>query len=224
MKLLKSIAFIPDGHRTYAHLNNISTAESWNRGVVKAKEVMEWCLSVKGLKTCTFYALSTENLKRSAIQLKTLFYIYRRHFNELLHNTLIHKEQVRVKFFGSSRVLKKFKKEITALEAATKKYNKHFLNIALGYSGKKEIIDAAKRLKEKNLDFTEENLQKELQIQDEPGLLVRTSGVKRLSNFLPWQTTYTELYFTDKMWPDFSKKDLNDALEYYTNTNRRFGK
>lgn len=224
--MLKSIAFIPDGNRRFARKNGISILESYKLGIEKAEQVFDWCIETPGVKVATIYALSAENLRRSQDQLRLLLGLYKGRLAEMISNEKIHKNQVRVSVIGQLSQLRPIADVVNKLHAATQDYSRYFLNIALSYGGRSEIVQAA-RAAASELPagkITEREIQKRLYLQDEPDLLVRTSGTQRLSNFLSWQTAYSELYFSPKLWPEFERKDFNAAIKHYEKTQRNFGR
>lgn len=221
--MLNSLAIIPDGTRRYAQKVGISIAEAYELSCQKAEEVFDWCLGAK-IKNATIYALSSENLNRGKDQLKILFGLYKKHLAELIDSERIHKNEVRVRIVGSLDKIKGgLKSAIDRLHAATADYTKYTLNIALAYGGRAEMVAAAQAAAAAG-KITEENFSKYLYVKEEPDLLIRTSGMQRLSNFLPWQTAYTELYFCESLWPEFSHADFDGALNFYYQAKRNFGR
>ncbi|MBI4214383.1 di-trans,poly-cis-decaprenylcistransferase [archaeon] len=223
--MLKSIAFIPDGNRRFAAKHNISILKAYQLGLEKAEDVFDWCLKTPGLRVASIYALSAENLRRSGTQLKTLLGLYKENLRQLIGHEKIHRNKVRVNIFGKLSGTKQLAGVVEQVHKATAEYSRRFLNIALLYSGREEIVRAARQLANElpPEKFSEREFAKRLYVQSEPDLLVRTSGTQRISNFLPWQTAYSELYFSPKLWPEFEKKDYNKALEHYASVKRNFG-
>lgn len=223
---LGSIGIIPDGNRRYAKKNLISIGEAYQKGFDKAEEVFDWCLEIPDLKTATIYALSTENLDRTPMELNTLFAMYDKHFRELAKSRKIHDNQVRVKVVGDMARLVPLHNAIENLHFATCNYNRLTVYIALAYGGRQEILQAVKKayMEGKVARLDEEGLKEYLYQPNDIDLLIRTGQSHRLSNFLPWQAAYTELYFSDKLWPEFSKDDFAEALEAYYRTKRNFGR
>ena len=221
------IAFIPDGNRRYSRKEGISLLEAYQAGFDKAEEVFGWCLGVRGLDTATVYALSTENLGRTPQELEVLLSLYDSNFRSLAKNKRIHSNEVRVRVV-SNTPLNGLSDAVSELESATAGYSRYNLNIALGYGGRAEIIDAVKGAYRDvgggiaSLD--ESSFSKYLRIPSEPDLLIRTGGTKRLSNFMPWQCAYSELHFSDSLWPEFSRKDFDAALDDFNERKRNFGK
>ncbi len=227
---LRSVAIIPDGNRRFANKNTLSVKKAYGQGFRKVEEVMEWAGNA-GVDDITFWALSLENYKnRSRLELKILFALMRAKLREVLGERTFVKKKIKVKFFGKLELLPRDLREmINKLEESTDKFDKT-LSIALAYSGREEIMNAAKRFaidfsgEGKELKLTENEFEKYLYNPSSPDLIIRTGGVSRLSGFLPWQTAYSELYFSRKLWPEFDEADFKDAIRFYNETERRFGK
>jgi len=216
--MLNSIAFIPDGNRRYAQKGDISLEQSYTKGFDKAEEVLNWCLEIPSLKNIIMYGLSHENLQRDKLQLTVLFALYKRYLRKIADSEEVKQHQINVKVVGDNEYLKEFENEIKYLEEKTKDYSKKTLYIALAYSARKELFKA---IKESDL---EEDVLKKLQVPFEADLIVRTSGRQRLSNFLLWQSAYSELYFVKSLWPEFSKQEFEDAVVFFEETQRNLGK
>ncbi len=222
--MLQAIAFIPDGNRRYAEKYNLDLLSAYHLGFNKAERVFDWCLKLPDLKTSTIYALSTENLNRKNYELKVLQKLFDKYFRDLSKHPKIHDNEVKVKIIGKKEDLPDLKESISLLENNTKDYKKFELNIALGYGGRDELIKAFKEVEKSGEPITEENIQKHLYMNKDIDLLIRTGSNQRLSNFLTWQTTYSELYFTPKLWGEYDKKEFNKSIEFYEATQRNFGK
>ncbi len=231
--MLNSIAFIPDGNRRYAKSNKISLFEAYRLGVKKAWQTIRWLEQYPSITTGTFYALSLKNLRRHKTELKLLFRIFEQEFEKIKKTDYFERKGVRIKFIGRTELLsKKIQEKIADIEQYTESFGKRLINIALGYDGQREIVDAAmliaEKYKEGELDI---NSLDEEKFKDylynnfpEPDLIIRTSGEQRLSGFLTYMSAYSELYFCNKYWPEFSKNELNNAVEEYKRRERRFGK
>ena len=184
------------------------------------------------LKYLTLYAFSTENWKRDKNEVSLLMKLLEKFTDELLNGK--EKREIRIKIYGDISPLgRKLQDNIRKLEEATKNYDKMVLGICLNYGGRDEILMATKSIvndvlsgKIKKEDVTKEMISSYLYTKDipDPDLIIRTSNEYRLSNFLTWQSTYSELYFPkDIMWPDFNEKQFDIAIEEYIKRNRRFG-
>ena len=222
--MLQSIAFIPDGNRRYAEKYGLSVLAGYRVGFQKAEQVFDWCLRIPGLVSATIYALSSENLRRDSYELRVLTKLYDEYFRLLAGHEKIHDNRVRVRVIGSASGLSGLEESVALLEESTKGYNDYELNIALGYGGRDELLTAFREMRDAGEDFTEANLRKHLFSRQDVDLLVRTGGWKRLSNFLPWQTAYSELYFTPKLWGEFDREEFDRSLSFFEDTQRNFGK
>ena len=216
------IAIIMDGNRRWAKENNLPKLLGHKKGIENVENIILWA-SELGLKTLTLYALSTENLQREKDELKNIFDLMT-NFAIKNKNKFI-KENIRLKILGEiSKIRDDSKKALLDLEEYTKDCNKILLQICIAYGGRNEIVRSVKKLQEKNEKITEENISKNLDSNLEPDLIIRTGGNKRLSNFLLWQSSYSEIYFTNKFWPDFNKQDLEEAMNFFDDQQRNFGK
>jgi undecaprenyl diphosphate synthase len=227
------VALIPDGNRRYMKKQGIlSLSESYTQGIQRFYDFLEWCGDF-GVNEVTIYALSTENIEnRSPEEIKTLFTVFAEQADRALKDRRIHDRKVKVNFCGDREYLLKggngqlsgkLVNNLSKLEDATKDYGNLTLNLAIAYGGRQEILSAAKALSDKSLPFTEENLRDNLWVKGYPDILIRTSE-ERLSNFLLWQAAYSEIYFPDKLWQEFTRKDLEGIIADYRGRARRFGK
>ena len=213
------IAVIMDGNGTWSKRKGLSKKKGHQRGVKSAKNFTLYSLGA-GIKNLTLFALSNENLLRSKLELTNLFDIFFYSFAE--EKEFLKDNKIKINFIGNlDKLPKKLKDNALLLEYETKKNKKLNLFVALNYGGKQDIIQAVKKSKNKTISFENYLFSKDL---PEVDLLIRTGGYRRLSNFLLWQTSYAELYFTDVLWPDFSKKNFAKALDWYRSVNRKFGK
>ncbi len=230
--MLNSIAFIPDGNRRYATKMHIPLVQSYQLGTKKAWEVIDWLKDYPKIKAGTFYTLSLENLSRNKAELKILFSIFERELDKVLNSDFFPVNDVKLKFIGRFEDFpEKLKQKISKTEEFTENNKKKTINLAIGYNGQTEIVDAAKKIAlahEKGLDLNslnEDSFKKYLYSDfSDPDLIVRTSGTQRLSGFLTYQSSYSELYFSEKFWPEFSKTELNNAITEFDSRQRRFGK
>ena len=224
MKTPNHLGIILDGNRRWAKENGLSAFEGHKKGLEKIKKVVEWCQEEK-VKVLTLFVFSTENWNRSKKEVSYLMKLAKKALAFDLTQTL--KQGIRIKVIGERDNLPDFLKTvIERVEKKTKKNKKMILNFALSYGGRGEIVAAVKKIiKDKTPlnKVTEKLISKNLWASD-LDMIIRTGKEQRLSNFLIWQAAYSELYFLDKYWPDFNKKDLNIALKNYDNRQRRFGK
>jgi len=218
----KHVAIVMDGNGTWSIKNNLHKKEGHKKGVQTAKKIIS-CAVDLSIKNITLFALSNENLNRSKLELKNLFDIFFYSFSE--EKEYLKDSKIKIKFIGDLQKLpKRLKEKAFLLEDETKNNKKLNLFIALNYGGKQDINQAVKKLLDhggKNKSFEDFLYSKDL---PEVDLLIRTGGYKRLSNFILWQISYSELYFTDILWPNFGKKKFYNAIDWYKNINRKFGR
>ena len=231
----RHICIILDGNRRWARGQNLNPWEGHWAGGEHVKDFLEWCLNLN-INTVTFYAFSTENFKRNEKEVQELMKIYEKALNDVLASDVIEKYQVRVMAIGRRNLLPEhLQKLIGEIEARTKNYNKFYLNVALAYGGRAEIVDATRELAELvkegklepqqiNEDLIANHLYTKHLPQQEPDLIIRTGNESRLSNFLLWQAAYSELFIVDVYWPDFREIDLQRVIRNYQKRNRRYGK
>jgi len=231
----KHIAIILDGNRRWAKRNLIMKIDGHFRGADAVEKLLDWCEELN-IKIITLYVLSAENLNRKDDELDYLYELINERLHKLYNDPRIHKNRMKVKAIGSIDLLPDFLKEIlNKLEDATKDYDDHYLNIAIAYGGQNELVDAIKkigsRIKDGSLDVNqidkeviESSLYTSHLPQSSPDMILRTSGEKRLSGFLLWQSAYSELVFMDVYWPEFRKIDLMRAIRTFQKRGRRLGK
>lgn len=231
--LPEHVAFIMDGNGRWAQNRGLKRSEGHKAGAKVFKEIGEYCADV-GIKYMTFYAFSTENWNRpktEVLALMNLFKEYLRDGDKRLGENRV--RQMRLRFIGErSGLPTDLLKLIEKAERETGEYSKVTVNIALNYGGRAEIVHAARSLCEKAVngeikpnDIDEKMFSEFIYTagQPDPDIIVRPSGEQRLSNFLTWQSAYSEFWYSDVLWPDFSKEDVNKMLGDYQNRHRRFG-
>ena len=228
------IGLIVDGNRRFAVANRLSTRKAGHMaGSDRLEDFLEWCLELD-VKIVTLYGFSTENYKRSNEEVEELMSVILEKFRTLQTNPLIDKENVRIKVIGRRDGLSpEMLKEISKVESLTETHDSFLLNVAIGYGGRAEIVDAVKRIgsliKKNSLsveDINEDLLSNHLYTEGrpDPDLIIRTSGEERLSGFLIWQSAYSELYFSEAFWPAFRKIDFLRAIRVWQQRDRRYGK
>lgn len=222
------IAIIMDGNRRWARAKGLPDIKGHEAGSEALEKLMEEAEKL-GIKTVTVYALSTENIKeRAKREVLGLFNLFRKGYRTRLKKMM--KKGVRVVFLGEMYGLPStIKKIIDQLRKTYIKNESIKLNIALNYGGKKELIEAIKDIVKEGVDvnkINEQIIERHLYTngQPDPELLIRTGGRSRLSNFLLWQTAYSEFYFTKTFWPDFNGKQLKKAIAWYQAQKRNFGR
>ena len=225
MNQLNHVAIIMDGNgrwglkkkgsRNYGHIKGIKTVET----VIKSSIIQK-------IPYLTLYTFSTENWKRPDSEINFLFDLIRKSLKKNLPRLI--KQGIKVNIIGQKKGLPKdIIKIIKLIEKKTVKNKKITLNLALNYGSKEEIINACKKIflrKHKKIDVN--SFEKELYTKNipDPEILIRTGGTKRLSNFLLWQIAYTEIFFIDKLWPDFNEKDFNKVISKFNKIKRNYGK
>ena len=234
-RMPEHIGIILDGNRRWASAKKMIPWEGHREGAEKVKKFLEWALDL-GIKTVTLYAFSTENFNRSNEEVEELMKIYEENLTEVLKSDVIHENRVRINAIGRIALLpEKIRNLVAEVEDVTKDYDQFYLNIALAYGGRAEIVDAAKEIalkvskgeltpEEIDEDVIEEHLYTSYLPQQDPDLVIRTSGESRLSNFLIWQSAYSELFIVDVYWPEFREIDLERAIRAYQRRHRRYGK
>ena len=216
---LKHIAFIMDGNGRWAKKRVLPRSVGHSFGVKSMEKTLTSCFSM-GIEVVTVYAFSTENWSRPKQEVDAIIKL----LHEYIADARKH-ENVRYVFIGDKSILNDdLRNEMIKLEQDTKDL-KNILNIAFNYGGRAEIVNACNKLIKEGLPVTEEGISKNLYTSHvpDPDLIVRTGGEYRLSNFLMWQSAYSEIYVTDVLWPDFDEKELIIAIENFYGRKRRFG-
>ena len=229
------VAIILDGNRRWAKRNLTLQNKGHFKGADTVENLLDWCEEFD-IKIITLYVLSAENLDRKNDELDYLYDLIKVRLEKLYNDPRIHKNQMRVKAIGRIELLPDSMKDVLRrLDDITKDYNKHFLNIAIAYGGQNELVDAVKKIGEQikggkldskdiNKEVIESNLYTSHLPQSSPDMILRTSGEKRMSGFLLWQSAYSELVFLDIFWPEFRKIDLMRAIRTFQTRKRRSGK
>lgn len=230
--LPKHIGIILDGNRRFAENMDLSIESGHIFGAEKLEDVLEWAREL-GIRHMTVYAFSQENFRRSSDEIESLMELFKKKFKEVMSDSRIHENKVRVRVIGDLSAFPEDVKEvIKGAEEATADYDNFSLNVAVGYGGRAELADAVKniceRVKEGELDpgdVDEDLIGENLYTSDlpDPDLIIRTSGEERLSGFLLWQSAYSELYFCEANWPSFDRINFLRAIYNYQGRERRFG-
>lgn len=231
--LPQHIGFIMDGNGRWAKNRGLERSAGHKEGAKTFRRIGEYCADV-GIKYMTFYAFSTENWNRPKSEVLALMKLFKEYLNEgderIAENDI---RQMRLRFIGEREGLPKdLLKLIEKAERESAKYDKVTVNIALNYGGRAEITHAVKRIAAKVKagelsvdDINEATVADNIYTagQPDPDIIVRPSGEYRLSNFMTWQSAYSEFWYSDILWPDFSEEDVNKILFDYQKRNRRFG-
>ena len=230
-KLPNHVAIIMDGNSRWAQKKDLSKEKGHKAGVKKARLAVEFFLE-NGIKELTLFAFSTENWGRQKKEVKALMKLFLEAINEQTPDLI--KNKVKLNFIGEiSRFDKVLIKQIKKSQENTSKYDsKMNLNIAISYGGRWDLEQALKKIIDDILKETIKirNLNEDLisnylstsQIKD-PDMIIRSGGEKRISNFFLWQAAYSEIHFSDKLWPDFNEKDFEKALDEFSLRKRKFG-
>jgi undecaprenyl diphosphate synthase len=222
MNPLNHVAIIMDGNGRWGLKKKKSRNAGHKAGLFTVEKIIKETIKHK-IKYLTLYAFSTENWKRPKIEINYLF--------TLLENFLVnrvedlHKQNIKLKIIGVKSFSKKLNDLLNLSEKKTLKNNKLQINLALNYGSKFELLNAFKKLRKNNDIVNEKNVVKYLQTKNipDPDILIRTGNTRRLSNFLLWQLSYTEIFFEKKLWPDFNEKDYNKIINKFKLIKRNFG-
>jgi len=218
------IGIILDGNRRFAKKLMKQPWKGHEEGAKRVEQLLDWCKELN-IKQLTLYCFSLENFKRTKEEVDFLMKLFKKEFERLEKDERIKENKVKIRFIGQKQLLDKELQELMKrIEEKTKEHGNYILNFAVAYSGRQEILFAIKKLIKNKKEINEENFKECLLLKDEPDLIIRTGGEKRTSNFLPWQSIYSEWIFSDKMWPEMTKKDLEEAIIEFNNRQRRFGK
>jgi short-chain Z-isoprenyl diphosphate synthase len=230
------IGLILDGNRRYAKEMGFEDVTMGHKeGAKKLDDVLTWCVEF-GIKIITIWVLSTDNTQRDEDEVAALVKVIEEKINDLSKNPIIKKNGIQIKALGNLDILPdELKEAIRKSEMSTKDHTNHILNIAVGYGGREEIVDAVKRVIREKKACSLEELADNICADDitnhlytygipDPDLIIRTSGEIRMSGFLLWQSAYSEFYFCDAFWPVFRKIDFLRAIRSYQQRNRRFGR
>ncbi len=223
MNPLNHVAIIMDGNGRWGIKHKNSRNQGHKAGLISVEKIIKETIKNK-IKFLTLFAFSTENWKRPKKEINYLF--------NLLENFLLkriqdlHKQNIKLKIIGSKKFSPKLNKLLSNSEKKTSKNKKLQINLALNYGSKSELIGAFKKINKKKISLSEKNISKNLQTKNipDPDLLIRTGNTKRISNFLLWQLSYSEIFFEKKLWPDFNEKDYNRVIKEYKKIKRNFGK
>jgi tritrans,polycis-undecaprenyl-diphosphate synthase [geranylgeranyl-diphosphate specific] len=226
----KHIGVILDGNRRFAKRISLKPWKGHEWGAKKIEKFLDWSKEFN-VQELTLYAFSVENFNRPEKEFNTLMDIFKREFKKIKNDSRLKENDIKINFIGRINM---FPKEVydsmKELAEVTKNNKKYIINFAMAYGGRDEIVDATKKIaeqiKQNNLnveDINKELFQKNLYLNSCPDLVIRTGGEKRSSNFLPYQTVYSEWIYLEKMWPEFEKEDFIQCIQEFSNRKRRFG-
>lgn len=224
----RHIAIILDGNRRYAKKLGLQLWKGHEFGLRKLEQLLDWCIEL-GIKEVTLYCFSTENFKRSKKEINYLFGLFWKEFDKMKNGEGIFKDKVKVNVIGrTSMFSSKMQKAMLEAMEKTRKNKSLLVNFAMAYGGRQEVVDAFKKIIKysktlKPNQINEAMVTKNLYLKSEPDLVIRPGGEMRTSNFLTWQSVYSEWVFVDKLWPEFTKEDLVECIGKFSKRERRFG-
>ncbi len=223
MNPLNHVAIIMDGNGRWGLRNKNSRNAGHKAGLNTVEKIIKETIKNK-IKFLTLYAFSTENWKRPKKEIKFLFSLLETFLKEKIND--LNEQNIKLKIIGKKNFTLNLNKLLKLSEKKTFKNKRLQINLALNYGSKSELINAFKELKKNKEAINEKNLKKYLQTKNipDPDILIRTGNTKRLSNFLLWQIAYSEIFFENKLWPDFNEKDYNKIIKKFKGIKRNFGK
>ena len=226
------LAIIMDGNRRFARSMGLTVKDGHEKGRDTLEELLDWCLELN-IPILTVYALSTENLNRSKDEIDSLMDLFDRSLRQIAVDERVHRHQIRVRVIGNRDLLPpRVQQAVEIAERATEQYHEYRYNVALGYGGRDEIVRAIRALAREVKDGTlapeaidSADVARHLYTADlpDPDLILRTSGEERISNFLLWQSAYSELYFSDVLWPGLTRLEFLRAIRTFQLRHRRYG-
>jgi undecaprenyl diphosphate synthase len=230
-KVPKHVGFILDGNRRFAKKLMLKPWKGHEWGADKFEKILDWCHEF-GIKELTAYIFSIQNFNRPKQEFDYLMKLVLESAEKVFHDERVDNYGIRINFIGRIHLFpKEVRDVIDKLMERTKHNSNYIVNFAFGYGGREEVIDAVKKISEKIKsgdldvkDINEEVFSENLYITDEPEMIIRTGGEHRTSNFLIWQSHYSEWFFVDKLWPEFEKEDFVRCLQEYSDRERRFGR
>lgn len=223
-KVPMHVAIILDGNRRFAKKLGMRPWKGHEYGLRKLEDLFGWCMEL-GVNELTLYAFSTENFKRARKEVDYLFNLFWNEFNRIKEGKGVFAGKVKVNVIGRQWMFpKKMQNAMKDSMKKTAKNKKLVVNFALGYGGRQEITDAVKKIVTARLKKIDDGtIAKYLYLKSEPDIVIRPGGEIRTSNFLTWQSTYSEWFFIKKLWPEFTKNDLIGCIREFNQRERRFG-
>ncbi|MFH1409298.1 MAG: polyprenyl diphosphate synthase [Nanoarchaeota archaeon] len=225
------LGIIMDGNRRYAKQLGITQVLGYEKGVKKVEQLLEWSPEL-GIKELTLYTFSMENFNRPMEEKSYLMDMFRKKFTQLASDTRLAEHQIRIRAIGRTSLFPAdIQDKIKEVEQNTKHHKGFTVNFAMAYGGRTEIIDMVRavsaQVKNGSVainDIDEDLVENHLYMNTEPDIIIRTGGAMRTSNFLPWQSAYSEWCFHEKKWPELSKEDIAEVIDDFRKRERRFGK
>jgi len=230
-KFPRHIGIILDGNRRFAKKLMAAPWKGHEWGAEKVEKLFKWCKEV-GVKELTLYAFSMQNFNRPKEEFDYLMKIFKETFEKAAVNKDIHENKIKINFIGRIQLFPAdVHQKMLELMEATRNYNDYIVNFAMAYGGREEIVDAIKKIGRAieageitDAQINEELVDKNVYMPDQPDFIIRTGGDHRTSNFLIWQSWYSEWFFLEKTWPEFEKEDMLQCIEEFQGRERRFGK
>ncbi|MDP3916707.1 MAG: polyprenyl diphosphate synthase [Nanoarchaeota archaeon] len=230
-KVPRHIGLILDGNRRFAKKLMLKPWKGHEWGKKKLEKVLEWCSEIN-LKELTVYAFSVENINRPKEELDHLMKIFKNAYDDVANDPRINERGIKINFIGHTYLFPKDVQEsMKNLMEKTKNNKKHIVNFAMAYGGRDEIVDATRKIAEMvkdgkldPKDIDKKTVSDNLYVKSEPDMIIRTGGEKRSSNFLCYQSAYSEWFYLEKMWPEFEKEDFLECLKEYSKRKRKFGR
>ncbi|MFH0874957.1 MAG: polyprenyl diphosphate synthase [archaeon] len=230
-KVPKHVGIILDGNRRFAKKLMLKPHKGHEWGTKKVEALIDW-LGEFGIKELTLYCFSIQNFNRPKAEFNYLMELFRANFTKMLDDKRIEENKIRVNVIGRLTLFPDdIYEKMKSIMDKTKNYDSYILNLAMAYGGREEVIDAVKKIAEMvksgkiAIDgINDDVFSKYMYLDHDPDLVIRTGGEKRTSNFLVWQSNYSEWIFLDKMWPEFEKEDFVACLNEYASRHRRYGK
>lgn len=225
------IGIIMDGNRRFAKklMKQPWMGHEW--GAKKVRDLMNWSID-RNIKEITLYSLSLDNFNRPKKEFDMLMNIFRKELSDEEFKNDIQENDIKINVIGNIKLLPGDIQELLKETIDTTKDNKNFtMNLAIAYSGRQEIANTVKSIAEQAMDkkiriedINPETINRQLSLTDAPDMIIRTGGEKRMSDFLTWQSAYSELFFIDTLWPEFTEEEFNDCIDEFSKRKRRFGK
>ena len=230
-KVPKHVGIILDGNRRFSKRLMIKPWKGHEWGAKKVEKLFDWCKEL-GVRELTLYCFSVENFNRPKKEFDYLMKVFNTEFEKLLKDERLDRDQIKINFIGRIHMFPKdIREKVSMIMEKTKDFDGYTVNFAMGYGGRAEVVDAAKKVASlvekgemKVEDINEESFSKNLYMDDEPDMIIRTGGAHRTSNFLIWQSHYSEWVFLEKLWPEFEKEDFENCIAEFSKRERRFGK
>ncbi|MEK6934549.1 MAG: polyprenyl diphosphate synthase [Nanoarchaeota archaeon] len=230
-KPLKHVGIILDGNRRFAKRLMLKPWKGHEWGAKKIRELLRWCKEL-GIKEVTLFTFSVENFDRPKKEFNYLMNLFEEEFKKTINDPEVYEDKVKFKFIGRIHMFpESVQKYMKELEEKTKNHDNLFVNFAMAYGGRAEILDAAKKIAEKIEkgelkagDVDEKVFEENLYMTSKPDMIIRTSGEKRTSGFLLWQSDFSEWFFVEKFWPELEKEDFLKCIKEFEKRERRFGK